>query len=1039
MSRLLKVASLALVLLLSTMEVYGQSFFEGFDDIPTTLTLPADWFITNNSTSPDQNWQIGNPAVMPAQAGDPDTYVAAGYFMSSMSMSFGVTLSGWLITPHRVFNNGDQVSFYTRQATADFADRLEVRMSTNGTSTDVGTTPTSVGDFTDLLLEVNPTLTLAGYPTTWTQYTITISGLTGPTSGRIAFRYFVTDGGPAGINSDYIGIDSYEYISTLSSSNNDCASATSLTHGQSCVPTQGSLQGASDSGTPVTCGGTSNNDVWYSFTATSSNAIITVDPSALLDPVVEIFDGTCGNLNSIACVDNTLDGEIETTQFTNLTPGNTYFIRVYDWYATAPGSVDFDICVEDFVPCNIQQPVGAIQEGEPCGTDINGGCNMLGTPMYTPINCGDVIWGDAWATNGSRDSDWYSFSVNEPTDVTVTLDAEFPALLAIIDATDCNDLVILESESIVTSCTPTTINYQFTTTGDYVVFVAPNLFEGYPCGSFNNYSLSFDMGMNSPVATANGATNVCDGDVVELNASGTGSFNWLLNNDVISGANTNQFIATNSGDYSVHLEDLNGCSDTSNQINVVVDPIDNPSFDFPNFCFGASNEATNIVTPGGTFSFDPLPVDGALINPVSGEISNETLGETYFIKYVTNGSCPDSLIVSITVQSLDDASFTYVDFCENTAPQVGNVVTPGGTFDFAVAPADGAQIDGASGTISDFTAGSVYEVTYTTPAGTCQASDTVHVEVLEAPEVTILSSGDICLGDSIVLTASGADNFLWDNNLGVNAVVSDEPVVNTTYEVIGSDNNGCSDTAQVTIIVTPFPSVDAGSDFTACEEEQITLTADNPNNASISWDNGVIDNDPFNAPAVSTSYIVTADLNGCVALDTIQVNINPLPEVEIIPLETLCLDDPAVSLTVSPTGGNLSGNGIVGGDFNPSAAGVGAHTVSYVFMDANGCEGSASIDIVVEECLNTINEGDIQIGWNIFPNPNDGNFVVTFGGKVSVDFIKVFSLDGKLVGNVLVDEIQDEVPMQMSSIGTGVYIIEAAVNNQTLRKRVVIQ
>ena len=84
-------------------------------------------------------------------------------------------------------------------------------MSTNGASVNVGATNTSVGDFTTLLLEVNPNLDVGGYPVVWTQFTITVSGLGAPTSGRFAFRYFVTEGGPDGSNSDYIGVDNVVY------------------------------------------------------------------------------------------------------------------------------------------------------------------------------------------------------------------------------------------------------------------------------------------------------------------------------------------------------------------------------------------------------------------------------------------------------------------------------------------------------------------------------------------------------------------------------------------------------------------------------------------------------------------------------------------------------------------------------------------------------------------------------------------------------------------------------------------------------------
>ena len=70
-----------------------------------------------------------------------------------------------------------------------------------------GTTSTDVGTFTTLVLSVNPTLVTGVYPTAFTQFTATVSGLPGVSSGRFAFRYFVTNGGPSGANSDIISID----------------------------------------------------------------------------------------------------------------------------------------------------------------------------------------------------------------------------------------------------------------------------------------------------------------------------------------------------------------------------------------------------------------------------------------------------------------------------------------------------------------------------------------------------------------------------------------------------------------------------------------------------------------------------------------------------------------------------------------------------------------------------------------------------------------------------------------------------------------
>ncbi|MBK8984913.1 MAG: choice-of-anchor J domain-containing protein [Chloroflexi bacterium] len=182
-------------------------FTEGFDDI---TNLPG-WFAQNNSTTiGTTGWFQGNSTVFPAHAGAATAYIGANF----NNTTGAGTISNWLLTPELTLNNGDTFSFWTRTVdTPAFPDRLELRLSTAGASTNVGTAPTDIGDFTTLLLEVNPTLTTSGYPNVWTQFTVTLSGVPNGATGRFAFRYFVTNGGPSGSNSDYIGIDSVEYVS----------------------------------------------------------------------------------------------------------------------------------------------------------------------------------------------------------------------------------------------------------------------------------------------------------------------------------------------------------------------------------------------------------------------------------------------------------------------------------------------------------------------------------------------------------------------------------------------------------------------------------------------------------------------------------------------------------------------------------------------------------------------------------------------------------------------------------------------------------
>ena len=179
---------------------------EGFDDI----TNLSGWTFQNNSAPlGTTNWFQGNATVFTSQAGATNSYIGANFNNTTGATG---TISNWMLTPELSLSNGNQFSFFTRTvADSIFPDRLEVRLSTAGGSSNVGSSATEVGDFSTLLLSVNAGLLSGGYPVDWSQLTATLSGLTGGETGRFAFRYFVTNGGPSGANSDYIGIDTVSY------------------------------------------------------------------------------------------------------------------------------------------------------------------------------------------------------------------------------------------------------------------------------------------------------------------------------------------------------------------------------------------------------------------------------------------------------------------------------------------------------------------------------------------------------------------------------------------------------------------------------------------------------------------------------------------------------------------------------------------------------------------------------------------------------------------------------------------------------------
>ena len=123
--------------------------------------------------------------------------------------------------------------------------------------------------------------------------------------------------------------------------NNLCSGAIALTSSAACINTAGTLS-ASTYTPPLTgCGATNKNDVWYSFVAQSSIETITIS-SAPSQIRLQLFSGSCASLTSVACGNSSI-------VTTNITVGNTYYIRVYS-QNNSTGA--FNICVTHTPPAN---------------------------------------------------------------------------------------------------------------------------------------------------------------------------------------------------------------------------------------------------------------------------------------------------------------------------------------------------------------------------------------------------------------------------------------------------------------------------------------------------------------------------------------------------------------------------------------------------------------------------------------------------------------------------------------------------------------
>ncbi|MGV3695956.1 fibronectin type III domain-containing protein [Flavobacterium sp.] len=126
--------------------------------------------------------------------------------------------------------------------------------------------------------------------------------------------------------------------------NDECANATFAIVNQNlnCVQTtHGTLAGATASAPPTTCGGAgaANDDVWFTFTATTVTHVISfnnVTPATAMS--YAIYQGTCNGLTEVGC--DTGAG---------LVAGQTYYIRVFS-DSTQPQFTEFDLCIGT-LPC----------------------------------------------------------------------------------------------------------------------------------------------------------------------------------------------------------------------------------------------------------------------------------------------------------------------------------------------------------------------------------------------------------------------------------------------------------------------------------------------------------------------------------------------------------------------------------------------------------------------------------------------------------------------------------------------------------------
>ncbi len=239
------------------------------------------------------------------------------------------------------------------------------------------------------------------------------------------------------------------------------------------------------------------------------------------------------------------------------------------------------------------------------------------------------------------------------------------------------------------------------------------------------------------------------------------------------------------------------------------------------------------------------------------------------------------------------------------------------------------------------TATSSYTVS-ATDSGGCTGTAAATVLVNNLPTISISGDLTICNGESTVLTAAGGSTYVWSTG-ATTAAITVTPTSTTNYAVTGTDANGCTATAAVTVLVNNLPTASISGDLEICSGESTVLTA--AGGSTYVWSTGATTAAITVIPTATTTYTVLAtDANGCTATAAATVLVNFAPSISISGNLEICSGE---STILTADGGSIyiwsNGATTAATTVTPTA------TTTYIVTatGGNGCTATAAASVLV--------------------------------------------------------------------------------------------
>lgn len=416
------------------------------------------------------------------------------------------------------------------------------------------------------------------------------------------------------------------------------------------------------------------------------------------------------------------------------------------------------------------------------------------------------------------------------------------------------------------------------------------------------------------------------------------------------------------------------------------------------------------ITPAGPFCTDAAPVNltasqnggtwsgNGITNAANGTFNPATAGAgTHTITYTMPPPCGGTATTSITVNATPVLSFAP------SAPAICNgdnvSITASGANTYSWSPATGLSATTGSTVTANPTTTTSYTVNGTGASG-CTSSGTITVTVNPLPVVNVNPSiPSICTGNSVSVTASGANTYSWSPATGLSSTsgttVTANPMATTFYTVTGTDVNGCTDSYSFTVIVTTVVSVNVSTTNPLCNgsntgtAQALASTGSAP--FTYLWSNGQTGTNANGLPAGTIDVLVT-DAQGCIGTASATLANPPAITSSVTPFvfpggnNISCngASDGSATLTVSggtPPYNFLWSNGQT--SQNLSGANAGNHTVTII--DANNCTATNSVTLIEPLPINiTLNSPTYGGGYNVScAGLNDGVINASVSNGVS--------------------------------------------------------